>query len=1113
MRRFCRIFSIVFVALALFLGTVFGVEKIMSVSAASPTYTITFHGGAGDPEVLQTGEDGKLTKLPTTPTSDNSLAKFAGWFSQEEPKALDAQTIDADTVFKANADFYAKWVYELEVSTTESGYSLSFNEESKNFNNFADLITTAATLTTLQEQDTLPLRFTLPDTLTFSSETLLDFETQGGALNEFDVFEFFPKSSATAITLSEGCLKLKTASDQTINLNGISVTANGGGNLLELEGDGAVNLKSMSFTGGEYAVFNGDGASISFSDDTECKSTYFSNYKSGKPLSLFGDPGNLSQLKVVVPYTVYNSLIVNNVPFMNSESEKIVLVPESDNFRLYCYTSGSTKSLVASSVIDITLSGGGGYFEGEQETLKNSITYGESGDKDLSTQTPSKESAEFIGFVGKLELEEKCYYFDRDLLETFVASGEYDYENIETLFAKSPEALNATRESCFTKYCFSSSPTDLDFAVLEIFMRAGAKPCFEAVYEYPAYAVNFVTGTEDSIAPTELRSGENLKSFIDTYLSDKSLSREGYSLEGWYLDSELQEGLTAEYTMPNESVTLYAKWQIKTFTVKYYSDAGTEYTTKSVNYGDEIDLTDPVSDGTVPQGYEFGGWYLDADHTKPLPLENFTTMPDISTMPEIDGYELKLYAKLDARTYTIILNFGNIEREPLTLPAFNFNTTIPTVDDSFTEVTGHRFLGWFVNTDYNVGQIFNFFGSQMSSEFKDIGLIWSAVDGQRGHYTTTLYGYFERKIYKVSFVSNVEGLELQDMLVHYRDAIIIPPEFKYAGYKLVGWYSDSEFNFAFDLSAMPDLDGSAITLYAKWEQKKTVGGVNRDVQTYSISSFSGYNVGGELSDFVVSYSSDGVSWTSDIPRAVGTYDVRISRAEDADYAAFELIIPSALVLKNPQINLNWLIALLFVLFLIEVVGCVVIRIIRNAKKNMVAYSLVPLFSYVIDSSQFILLIISSILVVFGLALVIYELVKLHNTLPSYDDTPAKQNKYSQNAHGIEYENDSEPEALKYSAEDVKNLLTEDSYTKQHHSKSAKKKEDKYIDPITKTKLYKQRLESQSEQRDLAGPEQKIYGRKTGKVPKQNIEFSDSEELYNLDDSSAKKVKVKDIDEK
>lgn len=80
-------------------------------------------------------------------------------------------------------------------------------------------------------------------------------------------------------------------------------------------------------------------------------------------------------------------------------------------------------------------------------------------------------------------------------------------------------------------------------------------------------------------------------------------TKTGYTFAGWYSDS----GLTSAYTfstMPSSNLTLYAKWQILTFTVNFYDDDGTLISSETVEYGKGA--TAPTA--PYKPGVKFTGW-------------------------------------------------------------------------------------------------------------------------------------------------------------------------------------------------------------------------------------------------------------------------------------------------------------------------------------------------------------------------------------------------------------------------------------------------------------------------------------------------------------------------
>ena len=105
-------------------------------------------------------------------------------------------------------------------------------------------------------------------------------------------------------------------------------------------------------------------------------------------------------------------------------------------------------------------------------------------------------------------------------------------------------------------------------------------------------------------------------------------SKEGYTLVGWYTD----EALTNEYdfaTAVTEDITLYAKWDVKTYDVTFNVNGGSAVTKQTINHNEKVSKpTDPTKDG-----YTFGGWYTDVECTQAYDFNSNVTE------------DLSLYAK------------------------------------------------------------------------------------------------------------------------------------------------------------------------------------------------------------------------------------------------------------------------------------------------------------------------------------------------------------------------------------------------------------------------------------------------------------------------------------
>ncbi|UPM52531.1 InlB B-repeat-containing protein [Gottfriedia acidiceleris] len=84
-------------------------------------------------------------------------------------------------------------------------------------------------------------------------------------------------------------------------------------------------------------------------------------------------------------------------------------------------------------------------------------------------------------------------------------------------------------------------------------------------------------------------------------------TRTGYTFVGWYNDATLKTSVGTNVTLTS-NITLYAKWNINTYTVKFDSNGGSSVASKTANYN--LTISQPAS--PTRKGYVFLGWYKDA---------------------------------------------------------------------------------------------------------------------------------------------------------------------------------------------------------------------------------------------------------------------------------------------------------------------------------------------------------------------------------------------------------------------------------------------------------------------------------------------------------------------
>jgi uncharacterized repeat protein (TIGR02543 family) len=109
--------------------------------------------------------------------------------------------------------------------------------------------------------------------------------------------------------------------------------------------------------------------------------------------------------------------------------------------------------------------------------------------------------------------------------------------------------------------------------------------------------VYFNTNGGNSIAAVAI-NGENA---VD---EPTDPTKTGYDFKGWYID----KNYTSLYdfsTIPTQTITLYAKWEPKTFLINYYDDLGSFITSYIVIYGQPGSVR-PVD---AKKGYD--GYWVD----------------------------------------------------------------------------------------------------------------------------------------------------------------------------------------------------------------------------------------------------------------------------------------------------------------------------------------------------------------------------------------------------------------------------------------------------------------------------------------------------------------------
>jgi uncharacterized repeat protein (TIGR02543 family) len=327
-----------------------------------------------------------------------------------------------------------------------------------------------------------------------------------------------------------------------------------------------------------------------------------------------------------------------------------------------------------------------------------------------------------------------------------------------------------------------------------------------------------------------------------TIIAPNAPTKEGYSFDGWYADQALATPYTFT-TMPTQDITVYAKWNVQSFTITFEANGGSVVANLTADFEDII--TQPIA--PTKDGYSFGGWYTDQALTTSY---TFTAMP---------AQNLTLYAKWDPIVYT--MSFETNEGSAIADISLGYQETIPAVTNPTKQ--GYEFDGWYedvaltilytidtmplngitlyakwtpalvevsIEIYLEVLELFSYDLDNTITESQLTGSTYTHVPQSILGFTyessypanttvvvnadgsSTIELYYVRNEVTISYDSN-SGTAVLPLTGYYEQTIVHPSDPTKVGYEFDGWYKDVELTISFDDTTLPNTD---TTLYAKW---------------------------------------------------------------------------------------------------------------------------------------------------------------------------------------------------------------------------------------------------------------------------------------------------------
>lgn len=286
------------------------------------------------------------------------------------------------------------------------------------------------------------------------------------------------------------------------------------------------------------------------------------------------------------------------------------------------------------------------------------------------------------------------------------------------------------------------------------------------------YTVTYYPENGNSVSTVEFYHGDSF--------SAPEIQREGYTLVGWYVDTNDETTKYTDQDVIYSSLELHAKWDKNVYWVYLDGDNGEPVYRKAYYYGDLF----TYSSIPINTGYDFGGWYTERDGKGTL----YNSSSIITS-------EITLYAKWNCKQCHIILHPEN--GEPDFDCDFHYNDYFSLSDTP--EYDGHYFNGWF--TEQN-GQ---------GDEYNNYTKVQNNV---------SLYAYW---VAVQSFIRVSVNLENGNNPIEYEiekgSKIDLGQDPEREGYVFKGWYylfEGEEIDFSLDDAIYEDIE-----IHARWEKEES----------------------------------------------------------------------------------------------------------------------------------------------------------------------------------------------------------------------------------------------------------------------------------------------------
>ena len=345
----------------------------------------------------------------------------------------------------------------------------------------------------------------------------------------------------------------------------------------------------------------------------------------------------------------------------------------------------------------------------------------------------------------------------------------------------------STTKPTRTGYSFLGWATSAS-ATSATYSAGGSYTSNSATTLYAVWKINTYTVSYNANGGSGAPSAQTKTYGTALTLSSTKPTRTGYTFQGWATSSSATSATYSaggSYTA-NSGTTLYAVWQINTYTVSYNANGGSGApSAQTKTYGTSLTLSTTKPTRT---GYTFLGWATSASATS-------ASYSAGSSYTANSG--ATLYAVWKADTYTVSYNANGGSGAPSAqTKTYGVNLTLSSTKPTRA---GYSFLGWATS-------------ASATSASYNAGSTYTSNGG------TTLYAVWKPDTYTVTFKANGgNGVPSDQTKIHDVTLTLPTAVPTRTGYTFLGWATSASATSATYTAGGNYTANSGATLYAVWK--------------------------------------------------------------------------------------------------------------------------------------------------------------------------------------------------------------------------------------------------------------------------------------------------------